>query len=294
MTERRKREVILASSAGFCFGVKKAVETVYREAEESKDTVYSYGAIIHNEEVVRDLTEKGVVVFEDADAAAKVGALPEQAGTIILRSHGVGPEVYRLCEEKKLRIVDTACPFVNKIHKIVEAENRKGRRVLIVGDPKHPEVQGIRAWGRGDTEVIQSEEELLALDIPKDTALSIVSQTTFQLAKFKMLVDKIRELGYDIACFNTICNATQERQAEAKKIASEVDAMIVIGGENSSNTRKLVEICSAVCPNTFYVRTARELDPELLAPFQRIGITAGASTPKHIIEEVQAIVRAEF
>ena len=109
-----------------------------------------------------------------------------------------------------------------------------------------------------------------------------------------MLVDKIRELGYDIACFNTICNATQERQAEAKKIASEVDAMIVIGGENSSNTRKLVEICSAVCPNTFYVRTARELDPELLAPFQRIGITAGASTPKHIIEEVQAIVRAEF
>ena len=294
MTERRKREVILAESAGFCFGVQKAVETVYREAEESKDTVYSYGAIIHNEEVVRDLTEKGVVVFEDEDAAAKVHALPEEAGTIILRSHGVGPEVYRLCEEQKLGIVDTASAFVNKIHKIVEAENRKGRRVLIVGDPKHPEVEGIRAWGRADTAVIRDEEEFLALQIQKDMPLSVVAQTTFRLPKFKMLVDKIRELGYDIACFNTICNATQERQAEAKKIASEVDAMIVIGGKNSSNTRKLVEICSAVCPHTFYVRTASELDPELLAPFQRIGITAGASTPKHIIEEVQAIVRAEF
>lgn len=294
MAEKRKREVILAESAGFCFGVKKAVEMVYREAEECQDTVYSYGSIIHNEEVVRDLTEKGVVVFDDSDAEAQVRALPEHAGTVILRSHGVGPEVYRLCEEKKLRIVDTACPFVNKIHKIVRAENEAGRRVLIVGDPKHPEVQGIRAWGRVDTAVIRDEREFLALQIPKNVPISVVSQTTFQLAKFKMLVDKIRELGYDIVCFNTICNATQERQAEARKIASEVDAMIVIGGKNSSNTRKLVEICSAVCPHTFYVRTARELDPELLAPFQRIGITAGASTPKHIIEEVQAIVRAEF
>ena len=176
----------------------------------------------------------------------------------------------------------------------MQTENRKGRRVLIVGDPKHPEVEGIRAWGRADTAVIRDEEEFLALQIQKDVPLSVVAQTTFRLPKFKMLVDKIRELGYDIACFNTICNATQERQAEAKKIASEVDAMIVIGGKNSSNTRKLVEICSAVCPHTFYVRTASELDPELLAPFQRIGITAGASTPKHIIEEVQAIVRAEF
>ena len=282
--------LLLDSSALTIAEVEQRILALVREQE----AVYSYGAIIHNEEVVRDLTEKGVVVFEDEDAAAKVRALPEEAGTIILRSHGVGPEVYRLCEEKKLRIVDTACPFVNKIHRIVQTENRKGRRVLIVGDPKHPEVEGIRAWGRADTAVIRDEEEFLALQIQKDMPLSVVAQTTFRLPKFKMLVDKIRELGYDIACFNTICNATQERQAEAKKIASEVDAMIVIGGKNSSNTRKLVEICSAVCPHTFYVRTASELDPELLAPFQRIGITAGASTPKHIIEEVQAIVRAEF
>ena len=121
-----------------------------------------------------------------------------------------------------------------------------------------------------------------------------MAQTTFNHKKFQEIIDKISLLGYDVRCFNTICNATQERQAEAKKIASDVDAMIVIGGKNSYNTSKLVEICSAVCPHTFYVRTASELDPELLAPFQRIGITAGASTPKHIIEEVQAIVRAEF
>ncbi|KAB0576553.1 4-hydroxy-3-methylbut-2-enyl diphosphate reductase [Fusobacterium naviforme] len=279
----------IAEKAGFCFGVRKAVETVYREAEEARGEVYTYGPIIHNEEVVKDLERKGVRVLDGPEALRAL-----RGGTVIIRSHGIGREIYEICEKKQLRVVDATCPFVAKIHRIVQEENAKGRQVIIVGDPAHPEVMGIRGWGRKDTEVIESAEDFEALGLEKGKSISIVAQTTYNLTKFKKILDKITDLGYDIACFNTICNATQERQTEAGRIASEVDAMIVIGGQSSSNTRKLAEICSAACENTFFVQTADDLDPKVLASFERIGITAGASTPKHIIEEVQTIVRSEF
>ncbi|MGP1348936.1 MAG: 4-hydroxy-3-methylbut-2-enyl diphosphate reductase [Stomatobaculum sp.] len=283
------QSVKMARSAGFCFGVRKAVETVYREAEQAEAPVYTYGPIIHNEEVVRDLKAKGVRVLRDREALERLSG-----GTVIIRSHGVGKEIYDICAANQLRVVDATCPFVAKIHRIVEEENRKGRRVVIVGDPAHPEVLGIRGWGRADTAVIESAEDFLKLGLTPEQPVSVVAQTTYNPAKLKKMIDKIGNLGYDIACFNTICNATQERQAEAGKIASEVDAMIVIGGRSSSNTKKLAEICGAACENTFFVQTADDLDPKILASFERIGITAGASTPKHIIEEVQIIVRAEF
>lgn len=283
------REVLTAKSAGFCFGVRKAVETVYREAEENREFVCTYGPIIHNEEVVKDLERRGIRVLHGKEELEQV-----QGGTVIIRSHGVGKEIYELCEAKQLRIVDATCPFVSKIHRIVQEENGKGRRVLIVGNPNHPEVEGIRGWGRADTEVLDSEEMVETLHLEEDVPLSIVAQTTYNLVKFEKIVDKISNLGYDIACFNTICNATKERQTEAAKIAASVDGMIVIGGQSSSNTRKLVEICRGVCEHTYFVQTAEDISSEVLKPFRRIGITAGASTPKHIIEEVQTIVRAEF
>ena len=191
-------------------------------------------------------------------------------------------------------MVDATCPFVKKIHRIVEKQNREGRRVIIIGDENHPEVQGIKGWGDDRTLVVKTEEQLNELPVSKDDKLCIVSQTTFNYNKFQDLVEKFSKKGYDILVLNTICNATQERQVEAGRIASQVDAMIVIGGKNSSNTQKLYEICHKECKNTYYIQTLGDLNPESVNSVRSVGITAGASTPNYIIEEVHTNVRVKF
>ena len=284
------KTIILARTAGFCFGVTRAVDTVYREAEQETGPVYTYGPIIHNEEVVRDLEKKGVRVLHSEEELKDL-----EEGTVIIRSHGVGKKIYDICAGKdKVRLVDATCPFVGKIHEIVRRESAEGRRILIIGDASHPEVQGIRGWSMDNTDIAASEEEIGKLDIRSCDSLSVVAQTTYNSKKFIEVIDKLKNLVYDIRCFNTICNATQERQTEARNIASEADAVIVIGGKSSSNTRKLVEICREECDNVFFIQTAEDLKPLTLTSFDRIGITAGASTPQNIIEEVQNIVRSEF
>ncbi len=280
-------EVIVAKTAGFCFGVKRAVDEVYRQIEAADGPVYTYGPIIHNEEVVRDLSEKGVRVLGSRE---ELEAL--QKGTVIIRSHGVGKEIYDLLDRDGITVVDLTCPFVKKIHRIVAGQHEKGRRVIIIGDPKHPEVQGIRGWGDEKTLVVQNEEQLETLPDLTGEQVCIVAQTTFNYNKFQELVEKFEKRGYDITVLNTICNATQERQVEAKRIASEVDAMIVIGGRNSSNTQKLYEICQKECRNTFFIQTLGDFNPECVNSVRSVGITAGASTPKQIIEEVHTNVRS--
>ena len=283
-------EIRVAETAGFCFGVRRAVEKVYEEAGKAAGPVYTYGPVIHNEEVVRDLEKKGVRVLHSEEELKDL-----EEGTVIIRSHGVGKKIYDICAGKdKVRLVDATCPFVGKIHEIVRRESAEGRRILIIGDASHPEVQGIRGWSMDNTDIAASEEEIGKLDIRSCDSLSVVAQTTYNSKKFIEVIDKLKNLVYDIRCFNTICNATQERQTEARNIASEADAVIVIGGKSSSNTRKLVEICREECENVFFIQTAEDLKPLTLTSFDRIGITAGASTPQNIIEEVQNIVRSEF
>ncbi len=284
-------EVIVAKTAGFCFGVERAVNKVYEQIEKTSQPIYTYGPIIHNEEVVKDLEAKGVKVIADQK---ELEALAGGEGVIIIRSHGVSREVYEIAEKKGLTIVDATCPFVKKIHRLVERECAAGNQVVIIGNEQHPEVEGIKGWGDAHTVVIQTPEEVEDF-VPKAGAkLSIVSQTTFNYNKFKELVEKFFKKGYDILVLNTICNATQERQVEAKEIASKVDAMIVIGGKNSSNTQKLYEICLKECKHTYYIQTLGDFDPESVNSVRNVGITAGASTPKNIIEEVHANVRAKF
>ena len=283
-------EIRLAETAGFCFGVRRAVEKVYEEAGKAAGPVYTYGPVIHNEEVVRDLEKKGVRVLHSEEELKDL-----EEGTVIIRSHGVGKKIYDICAGKdKVRLVDATCPFVGKIHDIIRKESTEGRRILIIGDASHPEVQGIRGWSMDNTDIASSEEEIRKLGISSSDSLSVVAQTTYNSKKFIEVIDKLKNLVYDIRCFNTICNATQERQTEARNIASEADAVIVIGGKSSSNTRKLVEICREECDNVFFIQTAEDLKPLTLTSFDRIGITAGASTPQNIIEEVQNIVRSEF
>ena len=283
-------EVRLAKTAGFCFGVRRAVDTVYEQVDKCEDEkIYTYGPIIHNEEVVKDLRSKGVEVLNTLE---ELKVLSE--GIVIIRSHGVSKKVYEILEERGVRCVDATCPFVKKIHKIVEKESAEGKHIIIIGDAKHPEVQGIMGWAGDKVSVIKTEEEANDYFAPKNAEICIVAQTTFNYNKFKYLVEIISKKSYNISVLNTICSATKERQTEAESIANEVDAMIVIGDKHSSNTQKLFEICSNACSNTYYIQTLEDLNMDQLKSVKTVGITAGASTPKNIIEEVQNNVRINF
>ncbi len=281
-------EVLLAKSAGFCFGVKRAVDTVY-ERIGSRERIYTYGPIIHNGQVVDDLEKKGVHVIASLEELRTL-----REGTVVIRSHGVSKEVYDVIGGQGLTCVDATCPFVRRIHRIVEEESKKGSQILIIGNAGHPEVEGIMGWSHTAAGVAQTEEEIEKIPFDYGRKVCIVSQTTFNYNKFQELVEIFQKRGYDSSVVNTICNATEERQTEAREIAAKVDAMIVIGGKHSSNTRKLFEICSRECANTYFIQTLDDLYLELPKSVRLVGITAGASTPNKIIEEVQNYVRINF
>ncbi len=278
----------MAKTAGFCFGVKRAVEQVYEQIEKAKEPVYTYGPIIHNQQVVKDLEEKGVCVLNTEEELLELSR-----GIVIIRSHGVGKSVYDILEKRNVTVVDATCPFVKKIHRIVQEQEKKGRRVVIAGNPDHPEVQGICGWAGEGTLVVSEASQVEKLPLLPGESLCFVAQTTFNYNKFQDLVEKFEKKGYDILVLNTICSATQERQVEASRIASEVDVMIVIGDKKSSNSQKLYEICQKKCKNTYFIQTVGDFNPECMNSVRNVGITAGASTPKQIIEEVHANARAK-
>ena len=276
-------KVIKAKTAGFCFGVKRAVDTVYEQVEKcGGKNIYTYGPIIHNEEVVKDMGQKGVTVLRSEE---ELDALEE--GIVIIRSHGVEKRIYDKLNARGIGIVDATCPFVKKIHNIVSEQSAQGKYIVIIGNPEHPEVQGIRGWAGERVCVIQNSDDAEKFSPDENEKICVVSQTTFNYNKFKDLVEIISEKSYYVSVLNTICNATKERQTEAESIAETVDAMIVIGDKHSSNTQKLFEICRKACNNTYYIQTLGDLDLNQLGSVETVGITAGASTPNNIIEEVQ-------
>ena len=283
-------EVKLAKSAGFCFGVNKAMEKVYEQIEKSQGKkIYTYGPIIHNEEVVKELDSKGVEVIESLEELDT-----KEKGILIIRSHGVARDIQDQMTAAGFTVIDATCPFVKRIHKIVEKESAQGRKIVIIGNPGHPEVEGIKGWCAEDAVIVETAKEAEVFSEETDKKLCIVSQTTFNYNKFKDIVEIFEKRGYDINVVNTICNATQERQTEAKEIAAQADAMIVIGGTHSSNSKKLYEICKGECENTHFIQTLDDLNLELPKSVRLVGITAGASTPNNIIEEVQNYVRLNF
>ena len=281
-------KIITAKSAGFCFGVRKAVDIAY-EAAKDPGPVYTYGPIIHNQSVVDDLAQKGVRVIRSREELSEI-----HGGVIVTRSHGVSREEEELLRSTGARIVDATCPFVKRIHRTVDQESAAGSRIVIVGNPDHPEVRGIMGWSHTPVTVISTEEEARAFTHEGEGRICVVAQTTFNANKFKEFVAILKERRYNIQCMDTICNATQERQTEAREIAARADVMIVIGGRSSSNSAKLFEICKKECPRTYFIQTWRDLHLSPAENEQMIGITAGASTPKNIIEEVQNYVRTDF
>lgn len=289
-------KVTVAKTAGYCFGVERAVDIVSREAEQHPGGgVYTFGPIIHNEEVVESLCRRGVRVLGSLKEAGGLSG-----GTIIIRSCGIPESAQHFlesCQDEhgrpKFKIIDATCPFVKKIHRIVREKSAEGYQILVIGDRTHPEVEGIVGWSETPVWTAESEEEAEGIVLPEGKKLCIVAQTTFNYKKFEDLVEIIEKKRYDILVVNTICNATEERQAEAKELAGQSDAMIVIGGRSSSNTRKLFEISKKECENTYYIQTLGDLDFGKMKSFRSVGITAGASTPYNIIKEVQTSMSEE-
>ena len=277
-----------AETAGFCFGVQRAVELAEKTAQNESEGILTFGPLIHNDTVISDLERKQIRAIPaelsadfDIEAAA-----PPDSDTILIRAHGVGRETEAALHRRFTRVVDATCPFVKKIHRLVWEHSKAGEQIVIFGSPKHPEVIGISGWAEGKTYVVSDENEAKTLSLDPDRKTCIVAQTTFHFNKFQDLVEIIKEKVYDVVAYNTICNATEERQNEAARLAERVDAMLVIGGKDSSNTKKLYEICRNIV-DTQFLQTADDLDWEALSNAERIGITAGASTPHYIIEEVQ-------
>ncbi|MGI6110778.1 MAG: 4-hydroxy-3-methylbut-2-enyl diphosphate reductase [Bilifractor sp.] len=279
-------EIITAQSAGFCFGVQRAVDEVQKQIVSGKKPVYTYGPIIHNQQVVDSLAACGVVVIHSEEELRGI-----HEGTIIIRSHGVARRIQNIMEHSGAVIIDATCPFVKKIHGIAEEAGKNGEVLIIAGNPDHPEVQGIMGWTDGEVHVVRDEKEMADLELAPGSRAVLVAQTTYNKTKFEDIVAIFTKKEYSINVKNTVCSATDRRQTETRDIASKVDAMVVIGGRHSSNTQKLYQISSEKCRHTYFIETPDDLDMRPFQSFSRVGITAGASTPKSLIEEVTLHVR---
>ena len=281
------KEIRRAENAGFCFGVKQAIEKAEKAAEQNPGEIYSMGSLIHNERVTRDLEKRGIRVIESLDEISAPGTvkdvpLKDATPKVIIRSHGEGRALYQKAEERGIVLIDATCPFVARIHHLV---NDTDKQVVIVGDRNHPEVLGISGWCRKPAVIVSSYEE--ACEIPEDD-LFVVTQTTIREQMLRDVLRALEEQGKIYQVNNTICNATSKRQESCEKLARESDLMIVVGGRNSSNTKKLYEISKKNCANSYFVENIEDLPLKEVAKCNRIGIAAGASTPECTIKEVIA------
>jgi 4-hydroxy-3-methylbut-2-enyl diphosphate reductase len=270
-------EVKVAAKAGFCFGVKRAVEMARRCLHDRDGPVYTLGPLIHNDQVTGALAREGINIINDLDDI-------DGPGTVIIRSHGVAPEVLQKAREKGLQVVDATCPFVRKVQRIAHNMVQQNMPVVVVGDPEHPEVQGIVGWAEGRARVVKDAAQARELD--QYPVVGVIAQTTQRQDNLDAVVNVIKDSGSRVHVYNTICSATAERQQEALELARQVEAVLVLGGKNSANTAKLAQICRTAGIPVYRIETAGEIDPAWFKGLKTIGVTAGASTPGWIIEEV--------
>lgn len=269
-------KVIVAKTAGFCFGVKRAVNLAFDT--KADQPTYTFGPIIHNDSVIRRLGEKGITAIDTLDN--------QVIDTVIIRAHGVPEVVYKEAKAKAIKIVDATCPYVSKIHKLVNSYAEKGYGIIVIGDQNHPEIIGIDGWAQNASIIIKNKEGIDRNLLDFEKKYLVVSQTTYKKVVVDEVVECLEAGGYAIEYISTICSATKERQDEAATISKEVEGMVVIGSPTSSNTQKLYEICKANCPNTWCVNDESELQLELFKGMVQVGVTAGASTPDDLIDQV--------
>lgn len=271
--------IYVDDNSGFCFGVKNAIDTTMKVIEEEKDKkIYTYGPLIHNKQVTEKLSQDGV------EKAESLSDVKDKNSIVIIRSHGVPKEDYKILNDMGIELIDCTCPFVSKIHKIVYENYNDDYKVLIAGDKNHPEVIGINGWCNNEAVIITDEK--MVDNLPFYDKICLVAQTTMASDLWDKITAKVKDKFETVKVYNTRCSATENRQRSAAKLAQNVDTMIIIGGYNSSNTRKLYEICKKKCDNTFHIETADELPYDKLNEAKNVGITAGASTPDWILKEV--------
>jgi 4-hydroxy-3-methylbut-2-enyl diphosphate reductase len=273
--------LLVAKSAGFCFGVKRAMDMALEAVQRHPKALYTLGPLIHNPQAVQSLEQLGIQVRNRIENISK--------GTVILRSHGVSLQELKKAKEKRLRIIDATCPIVKRAQFYAKFLQRHGYGLLIVGEAHHPEVEAIRSYLNEGVVVVEEVEKVRRLG-PWDK-LGIIAQTTQSSALFKEIVSVTLEKAKEVRVFNTICRATTIRQKEAVEIARKVDSMVVVGGYNSGNTQRLAAICKEIQPRTYHIETAHELRSRWLTGKEKIGLTAGASTPSWIIKEVEERIR---
>jgi 4-hydroxy-3-methylbut-2-enyl diphosphate reductase len=270
-------KVLLADERGFCFGVERAVEMV-EDSLAGSETVRTLGPLIHNNEEMGRLAESGVATI------AKPVQI-QKGETAVIRAHGVTPEVQEDLEERATKVVDATCPFVTRVQRLAERAAEEDRHVIVVGNPDHPEMIGVKGYAPDHAFVIKGEKEVA--ELPKLSNPLVVSQTTIKAKTFFDTADAIKEAAEgETQVINTICSATRDRQDSARALAGEVDAFYVIGGKHSSNSRKLLAVCKEQCEASFLIQTEADIDPADLTGKETVGVTAGASTPNWLIEDV--------
>lgn len=274
-----KRTVVVADKAGYCFGVRRALDLATESLKRQGKTVYSFGPVIHNPQVVEEFRHKGMIPVDSIDEI--------EEGVLIIRSHGVEKELLERASKKGLEVVDATCPFVKNAQRLAHKLSEEGYQVVIVGDRAHPEVKGIMSYAGDDPMVVKD-----ALEISKESLgpkIGVLSQTTKTIESFIEVVKAVLESAHECRAFNTICNATLSRQEAAIELAESVDTMIVVGGKNSANTRRLAELCASTGCETHHIEAPEEILPEMICNKQRVGISAGASTPSSQVEAIKKI-----
>jgi 4-hydroxy-3-methylbut-2-enyl diphosphate reductase len=277
-------EVLIAKNSGLCYGVKRALNLAYKTAQMKKGKVFTFGDLIHNPQVIRHLKKKGIVSIEDLHGLTR--------GTVIIRSHGVSPEIYTLLGEKEIETVDATCPIVKNIQKRVEKLAKSEDEIIIVGNRKHPETQGLLGYSLGIGTVIENEDQVKELLPGKKR--TVLAQSTQDLFLFKKVVAALVEKTEELKVFNTICQSTQTRQKSTSELASRVDALFIIGGKNSSNTQKLYEITKRILPKTYFIEDPEQITPEMLEGVHKIGLSGGASTPPEAIQQAEIKIKSHF
>ncbi len=302
---RERMEIILGKTAGFCYGVKNAVEKAETYAKQQKvKSIFCLGELVHNRQVIEKLEQEGIKfinILSDIEQDKRKNEEKEDK-IVIIRAHGEPKTTYTFLEERNIEVLDLTCPNVLAIHRIVEEYSKQGWYIFLIGDKKHPEVIGTAGFSNGQCSIIEVEEDIdKALEEVKNSNLHkllVVAQTTYSLEKFNKIVEKIRVadtkgIVENLEIKNTICNATKLRQEETEELAKRVDSMIIIGGKNSSNTKKLYEISAKECEKVVLVENVKELEEakEKIGKEGKVGVMAGASTPKESIEEVIQFLR---
>jgi len=275
-------EVIIAKNSGLCYGVKRALRLARNTRKRKTEKVFTFGDLIHNPQVISDLEKMGIHSVDD------LGQIAE--GTVIIRSHGVSPKIYKALDNKKIEIVDATCPIVKKIQKLVEALAEKEEEIIIVGNKKHPEIKGLIGYSREKGIIIENEGQ--ARNLPAKKRRAVLAQSTQDLFLFIAVVSALIERTEELNVYNTICQSTQTRQKSASELASCVDTLFIIGGKNSSNTKKLYQISKRILPQTYLIEKADQITPNMVKNAKKIGLSGGASTPPEAIQEAVAEIKS--